>query len=320
LGRNSAQSNQLAVTYAMTAQVIDSDGDGLTDAEEDTNLNGRQDANETNAKAKDSDGDGWSDGYERKVAGTDPLDRDSDRDGVVDSLDTCHDVDGDGLGSPTIPTSTCPADNCVKDFNPTQLDSDHDGKGEVCDPCTNVDGQQMLVNKRYLKLNRINFDPARNNDQLSLKGDLTLPESSDFALLVPGAHGSRLVVTAANGATRVDETIPAGMHPGGRNARGWKYVNRQKAWKYTDATDNKINGISKIMIKDRSRRSPRSLRVSLKARGGNYPVTAGDIPVNATLVFGDLEASVLGECGESDFNRDQCQFNRSRRKLSCSAK
>src|SRR6185369_1197083 len=43
----SARSNEISVTYAMVAAVIDSDGDGLTDAQEDLNLNGIVDAGET---------------------------------------------------------------------------------------------------------------------------------------------------------------------------------------------------------------------------------------------------------------------------------
>lgn len=67
----SARSNELAIDYARAASVVDSDGDGLTDAREDVNLNLVRDAGETDRLRADTDADGTSDGAE-VAAGTDP--------------------------------------------------------------------------------------------------------------------------------------------------------------------------------------------------------------------------------------------------------
>jgi hypothetical protein len=72
-GRESERSNERTIGYAAAALVVDSDGDGLTDAEEDTNLNGVQDPGETDRLRADSDGDLVPDGIER-ARGSDPLD------------------------------------------------------------------------------------------------------------------------------------------------------------------------------------------------------------------------------------------------------
>lgn len=69
----SARSNEISVAYAAVAAVVDSDGDGLTDAEEDRNLNMVVDAGETDPMNADTDGDGVNDGVE-VAQGSDPLD------------------------------------------------------------------------------------------------------------------------------------------------------------------------------------------------------------------------------------------------------
>jgi hypothetical protein len=72
-GSESERSNERSIGYAQAAAVVDSDGDGLTDADEDVNLNGVQDPGETDRLNPDSDGDLVPDGVER-LRGTDPLD------------------------------------------------------------------------------------------------------------------------------------------------------------------------------------------------------------------------------------------------------
>lgn len=66
-GTESAKSNERSLTYAQVAPHVDSDGDGLKDAQEDVNLNRAVDSGET-----------------------DPLNPDTDGDGVRDAADTCR--------------------------------------------------------------------------------------------------------------------------------------------------------------------------------------------------------------------------------------
>lgn len=87
----------------------DSDGDGLTDGEEDINANGKLDAGETSARHRDTDGDTVDDGVEAFYFKTDPLDpnvppipfrADTDRDRLPDVLDlvpSVADADSDNV-------------------------------------------------------------------------------------------------------------------------------------------------------------------------------------------------------------------------------
>ena len=76
--------NTQEATLGTNPTIADTDGDGLTDGEEDANHNGQRDANETNPLSADTDGDGMPDGWE-VTRGLSPL---------VD--DAAEDPDGDG--------------------------------------------------------------------------------------------------------------------------------------------------------------------------------------------------------------------------------
>jgi hypothetical protein len=78
-------------------RALDSDGDGLPDAQEKTLGTERGKA--------DTDGDGLGDGIEVSKLHTDPLDRDSDDDAVLDGDELQTDGDGDGLPNALDPDS-----------------------------------------------------------------------------------------------------------------------------------------------------------------------------------------------------------------------
>lgn len=312
----SGESNVLSLTYAAVAAVVDSDGDGLTDAEEDVDLDRRVDPDETDPDLPDTDGDGAGDGIERAF-GTDPLDVDTDDDGLDDSEDGCQDFDLDGFGLPGLYFTSCGPDNCPADFNPTQLDRDADTLGDECDPCTNLGGARDLTGKPVLVVRRINADRLIGNDGLLLKGELALPGGTTFTDLDPLVEGVRLSLSNAANLRLADQTIPGGAFPGGRGTRGWRTNNARNVWRYRDRTLDPLLGITKIILKDRSRRAPGSVQIVVSAGDGHFPVIEGDAPIKASLALGDSTSALLGRCGETAFTASECGFNRSGRVLRC---
>jgi clumping factor A len=208
-----------------TTSPIDRDTDkgGVTDGNEDTNLNGVKDVGETDPTAghgaddgalMDGDGDGLSDDTEATL-GTDPTDADSDDDGVKDgeepnfaddsdgdgttnALD--EDSDGDGLFDGTElgkdcanPATSAAAGHCVADADDTTttnpLDPDTDGGGVK-------DGEEDANHDG--KLDPGERDPNDASDDAASNGEGGAGgEAAGGSAVVAGSAGS--VSVAGNG-------------------------------------------------------------------------------------------------------------------------
>ncbi|NBC40581.1 OmpA family protein [Corallococcus exiguus] len=192
---NGAGTNSTTATTTFTvnqAGTVDSDNDGLTDAEE--ILAG------TDPNNPDTDGDGIPDGIEVKVGGTDPLDSDSDDDGILDgNEDKDHDgivdadetdpnnpdTDGDGLtdgvelgltepqGDDTDPSKFVADKDPSTKTNPLDDDSDDDGLTDGNEDA-NHDGK---VDPTETDPNKSDTDGDGLTDGLEL--GLTQPQGAD---------------------------------------------------------------------------------------------------------------------------------------------
>lgn len=127
-------------TFVVTERVVpvDTDGDGLTDAEE--LVLG------TDPFDIDSDDDGISDGEEVLTTLTDPTLCDTDGDGLTDGLElsvTAPLADPDGPGGPLLGTDVSPGSCFRADTDPSTstdpLVANTDGDGGAADPCLDGD-------------------------------------------------------------------------------------------------------------------------------------------------------------------------------------
>jgi cysteine-rich repeat protein len=191
---------------------------------------------------------------------------------------------------------------------------DYDGCEDDCrfTVCANSTGALDISYKPRLSLKRINTDPTSDNDALSLKGGFTLPGTTEFAHVDPVANGVRFVIESQDGSRRVDVAIPAGAFDG---TSGWKVNGARTKFQYKDkAKPPASNGINKVLVQDRSNKVPNRVRVQVKGKFGSYLVVSGDEPVKAIVVVGDGE---LGECGETAFSAEDCEFNGAETSLRC---
>jgi hypothetical protein len=163
LGKTSSPSAACSAIFVADAQPstktiptkADTDGDGLSDGQEDTDKNGRLDANETNPLKVDTDCDGFSDKEERDGAAgcaTNPTVRDTDSDGLPDG------VEG-GLQ----PTGADPT-GCT--YTAATFDSDPTARTDACNADSDGDGIQdgaEDTNKNG-KVDVGELDPNNRND------------------------------------------------------------------------------------------------------------------------------------------------------------
>jgi hypothetical protein len=128
----------------------DSDGDGLSDGEEDSNRSGAQDPGETHVRKIDTDGDRYEDGIEQlglatgAGAGfpTDPLDPSDPPLAFVDG-------DGDGLPRDTDPDDQVPdldTDRFLDSYEATQLGTEAMLRADILPMLGDVEGNGIRDN------------------------------------------------------------------------------------------------------------------------------------------------------------------------------
>ena len=187
------------------------------------------------------------------------------------------------------------------------IDNDSDGTPDGCDPCTNLaSGQHFTTldaSVRYRGFDDLKDIPLKGN-RVRMKGDLTLPGL--FAAFDPVADGVRVRVEAPYGGRLVDVALPGGSYAGG-GTRGWRQNGSGTTWVYIDSTNERINGFSKVTVKDRSNALPGAVRLIVKAAGGIYGSNASYLPLEAMFVFGDQAAADAGRCALLAFDLAECE-------------
>lgn len=196
-------------------------------------------------------------------------------------------------------------------------DTDGDGICDAQDPCTNVAGAHDFFDtpKPKLVVSKIGSDTTAGNDKLTFSGEFLLPPGSSFSQLHPDTNGARIVIKNAAGVTRLDATLPAGAYAG-RHTRGWSN-RRATMWTYADDAASPVAGIVKMTVAAGDQPTSRQVRVKVTGKNGAYPIVPGDEPLRVTVVLGGPAASQGGDCGESDFQPENCVFNRTQNRLTC---
>lgn len=230
----------------------------------------------------DRDGDGYRDRDELD-AGSDPAD--------AASVPPAGDGDGDGVADPI--------DDCPSVADPGQTDGDQDGLGDACDPCTSP----AALAKPKLAIAKL-AAPA-GDETFALSGTTTVPTTP---ALDPATRGIRLLLTAADGASLLDVTVPGGA--------AWRA--KPTSWSYRDKLGT-AGGITKLLVKG-STKAPGTLKIAVKAAHATLAPMPASLPLTATFVI-DVPNATTGQCTERKFvgpaPSPACAFNKKGTALRC---
>jgi hypothetical protein len=180
-------------TFTVTGCVVDTDGDGITDASDNC-------PTVANADQANNDGDSFGDA----------CDPDDDNDGVLDATDNCQftanvgqaDADSDGAGDACDTDDdndgvADASDNCPTTANADQADLDGDGAGDACDADDDNDGVADVSDNCPLLANANQADADGDGAGDACDLNAFAPEVSTAAGDANGDEGSTLTTSGA---------------------------------------------------------------------------------------------------------------------------
>jgi hypothetical protein len=186
------------------------------------------------------------------------------------------------------------------------MDSDSDSIPDGCDPCTVLhDGQFASRARTYVTF--WGFGGKASKNQMNLVQEFRLPPPVTFASIPAAEDGIRVRVELPDGTGYWDDTLPGGSY-GGMGTRGW--IVKPTKLTYMDTTLDRIHGIGKVSIQDRSSRAPGTVRVRVFGFGDYYPYAME--PNRTIMLLGDGEASILGACSQAEFTLEDCENGKCR--------
>jgi hypothetical protein len=142
------------------------------------------------------------------------------------------------------------------------------------------------------KLTLTKLLPPPDDETLKVKGTAVIP-APIVPPLRPHEDGVRFLVTDAQGDVWIDADIPPGLL--GVSGTGW--MPHPTSWTWRSTTG--IEGVRLLKAKILGS-GPGHIGFKVVVKNGSLPVTAGDLPLSATIVF-DPPLASTGRCGDARF-------------------
>lgn len=153
---------------------------------------------------------------------------------------------------------------------------------EVLTPCAPACAASVDAAEARIRIARLDTPPG--DDVLSLRGQMTL--THPFApSLDPAADGVEILVADSNSNRVLDAVIPGGAYDRGTRT-GWKTSRRGDRWTYVNGSESPPAGIKRVVIRDRSSRSPGLVQFVVSGRDGSYEVDEANLPLTGLVALG----------------------------------
>jgi YVTN family beta-propeller protein len=153
----------------------------------------------------------------------------------------------------------------------------------------------ISIDRTLLKVAK-NDNPA-GDEKLTAKGEFVV--SNLTPAIDPLANGFTIHILDASNNTLVTRFVPPGASPGG-GVPGWKANKAGTRWTFKDRDDALGLGISKVVVKDLSKRTPGLFKVVVKGKNANFQVMQEDLELVLTL--GGAAQQAANQCATRDFN------------------
>ena len=147
-----------------------------------------------------------------------------------------------------------------------------------------------VIQKARVRVSR-NDAPA-GDERLTIKGEFVV--ATTVPAIDPLANGLSLrLVDRATDTTILSRVVPPGAgNPGwSGSAPRWKFIDRQQ--------QTSADGIFKVLVKDRSKRTPGLFQIRIKGRNADFRVPTDNLEL--VVVLGDGSEGALGQCGTVAF-------------------
>ena len=211
-------------------------------------------------------------------------------DGTIDPGEQCGEPGLDCAGACTtcsschcVPTEVC-GDGMVCGSEACEADTDCSG-GHVCRDCQCVNPPPCESGNT---IQRPVLSVVASPFSLRFKGEAVIPKP--WQAVDPVANGVRIAVDGLSGPGGIDVTIPGGVRVGGL---GWNANAAGTQWIFTDPAGSQ-GGVTRVVVKDRSRATDGLVRWTVKGRGGAVALPDVSEVRSAMIVGNALEfAGVL---------------------------
>jgi parallel beta-helix repeat protein len=167
---------------------------------------------------------------------------------------------------------------------------------EPLPPCANACASAGAVDKAFLAVKKLDTPPG--DDLLSFEGRVTMPHPYSPAL-DPPTVGVGIVVADAAGGRIVDVQLPGGAFDRATRV-GWQTSAGGTSWTWLDKRDAPAGGITKVRVKDLSRKLSGVVHVKITGKRGDYAVDTANLPLTGLVIL-DPPTAETGQCGEASF-------------------
>jgi hypothetical protein len=133
--------------------------------------------------------------------------------------------------------------------------------------------------------------PPLGDDLLLFSGRAVLPAPLDPPL-DPVSTGVGVVIEGRDGERFLDVVVPGGA--------GWKVNGRGDVWKFVAPSDAAPGDVARLVVKDRSRRTPGLVSFALRAPRGSYEIDPVVFPLRGFAIL-DPPIAETGQCVDVSF-------------------